>query len=168
MLVAVGRACCLCMQGRFQASLDVLLPLRDEGLRGLHGDERALPRNGPVRVRPESPHVASDSGVPLTSRAPHVRTGQHGPGSWSEPTVSATGGSIVLMEQRMRLSQLPATPARASVPWAAIRDPTPGRSGSSEHRPSEDARDDLQLASVKVRAGLHVNDQHAPEQLTPG
>ncbi|MCU0928731.1 MAG: diguanylate cyclase [Burkholderiaceae bacterium] len=45
-LAAVGRARCLWMQGRFQASLDVLLPLRDEGLRCLHGDERALLLNG--------------------------------------------------------------------------------------------------------------------------
>jgi diguanylate cyclase (GGDEF)-like protein len=45
-LAAVGHARCLWMQGRFQASLDSLLPLRDEGLRCLHGDERALLLNG--------------------------------------------------------------------------------------------------------------------------
>ena len=46
LLAAVGHARCLWMQGRFQASLDVLLPLRDEGLRYLRGDERALLLNG--------------------------------------------------------------------------------------------------------------------------
>jgi diguanylate cyclase (GGDEF)-like protein len=45
-LAAVGHARCLWMQGRFQPSLDALLPLRDEGLRCLRGEERALLLNG--------------------------------------------------------------------------------------------------------------------------
>ncbi len=45
-LAAVGHARCLWMQGHFQPSLDALLPLRDEGLRCLRGDERALLLNG--------------------------------------------------------------------------------------------------------------------------
>jgi tetratricopeptide (TPR) repeat protein len=46
LLAAVGIARCWWMQGRFRESLDLVLPLRDEGLRCLQQDERGMLLNG--------------------------------------------------------------------------------------------------------------------------